>query len=190
MDNQLELEFWNGIPDYEGFYEESSLGRTRNIRTGRVLKPTKTRNGYLYVSLWKNNVGKKFLVHRLVWTTFVGEIPEGYELDHINTERVCNRLSNLRVVTRKENCNNHLTKKHHSVSVKKSNGKPVLQIDNSTGEVIQRFECAADASRELSINHRTISNCCHGKQKTAGGYRFSFFYPPALIQNSSETSAI
>jgi hypothetical protein len=48
-------------------------------------------------------------VHKLVYETFVGEIPQGYEIDHINTIRDDNRIENLRLVSHKENCNNPLT---------------------------------------------------------------------------------
>ena len=48
-------------------------------------------------------------VHRLVWETFNGVIPDGYQIDHINTIRDDNRLENLRCVTRKDNMNNPLT---------------------------------------------------------------------------------
>ena len=73
-----------------------------------------TDKGYIKVH---TKVGSK-LVHRLVYETFVGEIPQGYELDHINTIRDDNRLENLRCVTHKENSNNHLTRKHCSIAKK------------------------------------------------------------------------
>lgn len=67
-------------------------------------KITKThqKNGYDYVSI----DGKSKLLHRLMWETFNGEIPEGYEIDHLNTVRTDNRLENLRLTTPKENRNN------------------------------------------------------------------------------------
>lgn len=43
------------------------------------------------------------LVHRLVWETFKGEIPEGLEIDHIDNNRKNNRLDNLQLVTRAKN---------------------------------------------------------------------------------------
>lgn len=52
-------------------------------------------------------------IHRIIWEAFKGKIPEGYEIDHINTIRNDNRLSNLRLVTHKENCNNPLTIEHY-----------------------------------------------------------------------------
>lgn len=70
---------------------------------------------YLYVGFSKP---KKYQVsvHRLVFETFVGEIPQGYQIDHINTVSDDNRLENLRLVTPKENMNNPLTIKHNSDS--------------------------------------------------------------------------
>lgn len=72
------------------------------------------KSGYVRLDTGKNHC----LVHRLVYETFVGEIPEGMEIDHINTIRTDNRLENLRCVTRKENHNNPLTIKHYSESRK------------------------------------------------------------------------
>lgn len=54
------------------------------------------------------NKFKCYYVHRLIWTTFNGEIPEGMEIDHIIPIKNggTDSLSNLRLVTHKENCNN------------------------------------------------------------------------------------
>ena len=57
-------------------------------------------------------------VHRLIWEAFNGKIPEGFQIDHINTIRNDNRLENLRLVTPKENCNNPLTIEHYKQSNK------------------------------------------------------------------------
>lgn len=58
-------------------------------------------------------------VHRIIWETFNGEIPDGYQIDHINTIRTDNRLENLRMVTCKENHNNPLTIKHKLIGLTK-----------------------------------------------------------------------
>ncbi len=62
-------------------------------------------NGYEYVSI----SGKSKLVHRLMWEIFNGEIPNGMEIDHIDTDRLNNNINNLRLVTQKENRNNPST---------------------------------------------------------------------------------
>ena len=69
----------------------------------------KKKNGYLYFSA-KN---KHILHHRALYEIFVSVIPEGYQIDHINTVRDDNRLENLRVVTRSENMLNPLTIQHN-----------------------------------------------------------------------------
>ena len=50
-------------------------------------------------------------IHRAKWEYFNGKIPEGYEIDHIIPVRNggTNKLSNLRLVTHKENMNNKIT---------------------------------------------------------------------------------
>lgn len=77
--------------------------------------------GYLIVRLSKP-FRSIMRVHRLVWETFKGTIPSGYELDHKNTIRNDNRLENLRCVTHIENDNNPLSRKHKS---KAKTDKPV-----------------------------------------------------------------
>lgn len=78
-------------------------------------RPMYNRKGYLYV---KTKLGLK-RVHRIIYETFVGPIPEGMEIDHINTIRTDNRLDNLRLVTPKENMNNPLTRKHISEAIER-----------------------------------------------------------------------
>ena len=77
-------------------------------------------NGYQVIMVSKPN-RKNILVHRLVYETFVGEIPQGYEIDHINTVRTDNRLDNIRCVSHKENMNNPLSRKNISVAQQKVN---------------------------------------------------------------------
>jgi hypothetical protein len=66
-------------------------------------------------------------IHRLVYETFVCEIPQGYGIDHINTIRTDNRLVNLKLCTHKENINNPLTL-HKKSGNKNANGKPTSEF--------------------------------------------------------------
>lgn len=56
-------------------------------------------NGYLQCTLFR----KKFYIHRLVYEAWIGNIPNGYDIDHINGIKTDNRVSNLRAVPRSEN---------------------------------------------------------------------------------------
>ena len=43
------------------------------------------------------------LVSNIVWIWFNGQIPQGYDIDHIDNNPMNNNLSNLQLLTRKEN---------------------------------------------------------------------------------------
>ena len=173
-------EIWMSVRDYVGLYEVSNWGRVRSYYTGKVLKPCKT-NGYLNVCLCKDGKKGMFLVHRLVYEAFCGPIPKGMVTDHCDGCRANNCLENLRVCTQKENVNNPNTKprlieamRNKSPEWRKANNKPIVQIDKVTGETIKRWASMSDAERELGINQSSISLCCTGKLKSAGGYRWRF----------------
>lgn len=109
--------------DIEGWphYQVSNFGSIRSSKSGGWLpmKPNLDKKGYCRVHVSSGRKNQKFLsVHRLVYETFIGKIPEGLEIDHINAIRSDNRLENLRVVTHKENANNPITRKRRSECTK------------------------------------------------------------------------
>ena len=56
------------------------------------------------------------MVHTLVAEAFIGSKPDGYEIDHLNTNIHDNRACNLQYVTQEENRNNPLSKFNREVS--------------------------------------------------------------------------
>lgn len=103
-------ERWCAIKGYEGKYEVSDLGNVRSLNYGRsgkikVLSPA-IKKGYLNVILYKKGEKRKmFRVHRLVVTAFIGPIPKGMVVNHINENKLDNRLSNLEICTVTQNIN-------------------------------------------------------------------------------------
>ena len=95
-------EVWKTIEDHEN-YSVSNLGRIKNQK-GQVLK-VYIYDGYSKVSLYIKNKqkGKLYLVHKLVLKAFVGDVPKGKEVHHVNHNPLDNRLSNLKYVTHSEN---------------------------------------------------------------------------------------
>lgn len=98
---------WKAIPGFEGKYEVSTSGHVRNsISRKRVHESN--RNGYRSVSL----CGASRPVHRLVASTYLGDIPIGFHVNHINGIRYDNRITNLEIITAKDNiADGHLRRK-------------------------------------------------------------------------------
>ena len=90
-------EIWKEIPEYAP-YEISNHGRLRRgdrIIDGNVSKSTGYRRTAIY--------GKEVLFHRLVAATFVGQCPEGYEVNHLDANRINNVPENLEYCTKADN---------------------------------------------------------------------------------------
>jgi hypothetical protein len=98
-------------------------GGNGSILKSRVMKPFNNGSGYLQVNL-TNSIGvrKKYYVHRLVWLTYKGDIPEGFEIDHINCIKTDNSIDNLQLLTRKDNMRKCLKDNPHIINNLKYQG--------------------------------------------------------------------
>lgn len=114
-------ELWKDVPGFEGIYQVSTLGNVKVLdrlvlnsrygeelhikRKGKVLKLSisKKAKGYYVASLTTNNKTKQFFVHRLVASAFIGPLPEGLFVNHIDGNKLNNIPSNLEYVTTSEN---------------------------------------------------------------------------------------
>ena len=107
-------EIWKPITGYEGLYEISNLGRVKSLpknkgyakSKGCFMNPFISKDGYLLVTLSKNNKANHFQIHRLVAKAFIPNIKNKPQVDHINRVRDDNRVENLRWVFPYENGNN------------------------------------------------------------------------------------
>lgn len=109
------METWKKIDDYEN-YSVSTMGRVRNNeRGGRIMKGSKDAHGYLNVSLYKNNVKKTYLIHRLVAIAFISNLENKPCIDHCNNDKTDNRAESLRWCTYTENqMNRQITSRNTS----------------------------------------------------------------------------
>lgn len=99
-------EIFKKIPEFPN-YLVSNLGRVCSIRNGirefKKLRPCSGREEYLNVTLWDKGIKKKICIHNLVAKIFIGEVPDGYIVDHIDNNPSHNYVTNLQIITLKEN---------------------------------------------------------------------------------------
>ena len=161
-----ENEIWKPVLGFEGKYEVSNLGNVKSLITNKLLKPGSncaSNRGYLFVGLGREH--KKKYIHRLVWEAFNGPIPEGLQINHKDENKLNNSLSNLSLVTHRENMNwGSLPEKYT---------KPILQYDKN-GNFIKEWTSGKSIQRELGFNQAGISQCANGKLKSAYGFVWVF----------------
>lgn len=77
----------------------------------RIIEPSNQNRGYLEVFPYTDTKKRKYiLLHRLVWSSFIGEISEELVIDHKNANKKDCRLINLQLITRSQN-----VQKYHKV---------------------------------------------------------------------------
>ena len=178
------IEIWKDIEGYEGLYQVSNRGRVKSLSrkvtnamfsiNEHFVKVVDNGNGYKSVSLWKDNKGKHFYVHRLVALAFVPNY-NGYKyINHKDEDKSNNDVSNLEWCTAKYNCNygNH-TKKLKKSYILNGNNRPI-DVYDMKGTFLKTFDCSNDVCRELNIGRRALYSVCQGVVKSSKGYRFAF----------------
>ena len=108
------------IVGFDGQYTITKEGDVFSYKYNkkRKLNPQKasqSKKGYYQVRLFTgegDTLGKLYYVHRLMWETFRGDIPEGKQIDHINADTSNNSIDNLQCITARENMNKWTTKKY------------------------------------------------------------------------------
>lgn len=196
---ELANEEWRDIEGYEGLYQVSNMGRVRGLpiitkfgvrykkHPYRILSPLVSKRGYYVVGLSKNGKTKTHTLHRLIAKAFIPNPENKLYIDHIDTNRLNNDLSNLHWVTSKENSNNPLTlEKNRQIGKqlwadgKFDNRKNIYSCIrvgqySKNGELIKIWDSIIDASRTLGIDSSSISAICLGtnpSRHTAGGYKW------------------
>jgi hypothetical protein len=98
------MEIWNSVRGYMFLYEVSTTGKIRNANTRKEFKLAPRKDGYIRVGLRKNNVFKQHYLARLIYDSFMGIPDLSFEVNHIDKDKNNNCLSNLELITKRENC--------------------------------------------------------------------------------------
>ena len=97
------------IPSLKFLYEVSEDGRiVRNVKSKHQMSMSQDKGGYYRTHVMFNGKQVHRYVHVLVAECWLGEKPEGLEIDHIDRNRKNNHYKNLRYVTRAQNHENRV----------------------------------------------------------------------------------
>lgn len=98
----MEEEIWKDIPNYEGLYQVSNLGKIKSNYNNKILKPSIDKFGYVRFSATKNKKQKTLRIHRLVKEIF-DPISNFLQVNHKDGNKQNNKLNNLEWCTDSEN---------------------------------------------------------------------------------------
>lgn len=169
-------ELWKPVIGFEGLYEVSNFGNVRSlerngtIKGGRMMAKVLDNYGYYMCKLRNKNIIKMPKIHRLVAQSFIPNPDNKPQVNHINGDKLDNRVENLEWVTSRENIMHAVDNGLINVLGNTNNflGYKVEQIKD--GKVINTFETISKASRETGVCRSGIEKVLKGKQKTSGGY--------------------
>jgi len=157
------IEKWKDIPEYEGLYQVSNLGRVKSLKYNkqRILKPETIKKGYERVVFSDK---KKYLIHRLVLLTFKpDEYFNGAQANHRDCNKHNNTLENLEWCNQSDNMKhafkNKLIKRNkgsnHINSKLKEHQIPVIRnlykVLNNYSDIAKLFKVDSAAIRHIII---------------------------------------
>lgn len=113
-----------------GFVFSLKHGNKSKSSIPELILPRKARNGYLLVTLYSPKTGSiTESLHRIVWYFFNGKIKNGLQVNHKNFEKLDCRLSNLEILSSRQNIDHALNGKRH---------KPQRGEDNDMSKLTEK----------------------------------------------------
>ena len=138
-------EEWKTFRD--SIYMVSNLGRVKNAKTDKLLQGKITGAGYREYCLTLNGKKQSFRAHKIVWETWVGT--EQMVINHINGNKLDNRLENLENVSNQENTLKAI------YDTKTFRFRKTACYDKE-GNLVRIFMNNADAARQMNVRPQTI----------------------------------
>ena len=100
---QIDVEFVKKTFRINNGFLERNDRRCKKDKWVTIENKINDNHGYCCVTTKERSVG----YHRIIWILCYGEdVPVGFEIDHINGNKIDNRIENLRIVSPRENQQN------------------------------------------------------------------------------------
>ena len=163
-----------GYSDYEIYPNE---GKIWSYKSNRWVG-NKHKDGYWRCALAADN-GAVWgtTIHRVVWTAVNGPIPQGMQVNHIDEDKNNNSISNLNLMTCKENINygTHNERMAKALSKALTNrtdlSKQVAAYKD--GQLIMIFPSIQEAERN-GYSSGNICQCCNGLRQSHKGFQWRY----------------
>lgn len=160
--------------DYDN-YEVYSDGRIYSYKSKKFLKPETKKDGYQRVILTDNEgKQKRYYLHRVVYEAVTGEpIPKGMQINHRSEVKTENMVSNLELVSPKQNIN--YGTRNSRASKTKTNGKRSKSVGAfQNGELVMKFPSTREAGRQ-GFDQASVSECCRNCYSREGNNVYKGF---------------
>lgn len=162
----------------------------RNVKSKRKIKIQLDmhHSSYGYYAAFVNIKGKRkrVMLHKVVAECWLGDKPEGYEIDHIDRSAHNNHYSNLRYVTHSEQMKNRVLSQRIIDQATKNClehclkyiAKPVVLTKNNQE---QKFRSMTKAAEHIAKEYEVNSECVRSKfkQRRKKIYDYDITYPCA-----------
>lgn len=142
------------VPGHEGYFVDRTGNVYSNKAVGgtiRKLKPSKSQKKDEHICVMFSHDRKKYMIHRLVYMTFVGPIPKGKIICHKDDNPLNNVVENLYAGTHKEN----------HADAKRNGKKPIGEQSTSSKltekEVLEILELKGKMRNHLIANAFNIN---------------------------------
>lgn len=153
----IEMEEWKEIKNFENYWV-SSEGKIWSEKSNKFLKAQANKKGYLWVYLWQNGKYYWRSIHRLVAEAFIENPENKPTVDHINRNRLDNRVKNLRWADRYEQIKNRDLTEYKN---KQQKARGTTIIEKINGEVSIGYPALRAVP---DINYSALSNhVCKGE---------------------------
>lgn len=159
-------------------YEIHKDGTIISKYYNKPLKGSVHNNGYI-TAKFKLKDGRRhpILWHKAIWQYFMGDISEGMQINHIDEDKTNNALSNLNLMTPKENSNwgTRNVRLSKGLTNLPSKCKMVVQINSTTKEVVCVYPSLREAERVGKFDSGAVAACCKNKYMREGNNIYKGF---------------